>query len=123
MSRRWQVTTYEITARVMTIEAATEAEAIEIGESGEVEDDHTHTDSDPDNYPTTAEELDTEECATCPECGPGWALSGGEEAEPFHCTRCKGRWSVGELDATSAYRQAYIDGDAVAERIRERAQP
>lgn len=117
MSRRWRVLCHERTTRVVYVEAPTEEEAIEL--AYETEDDSAHTESDG----AEAEEQDTDECATCPDCGPGWALSGGEDGEPYHCTRCKGRWTVIELDATSAYRQAYIDGDAVAERIRERAQP
>lgn len=74
---------------------------------------------------------DEDERPTCPDCGPGETLEGQYlvdaseargEYDGWLCSRCRGFWTVAELDATSAYRQAYIDGDAVAERIRARAE-
>jgi hypothetical protein len=65
---------------------------------------------------------------TCPECGPGEALEGQYlvdaseargEFDGWLCSNCRGFWTVAELDATSAYRQGVIDGDAVAERVRQ----
>lgn len=79
---------------------------------------------------TKAVEHDDDEQPTCPECGPGETLEGQYMADAseergeydgFLCGRCRGYWTAAELDATSGYRQAFIDGDAVAERIREQA--
>lgn len=73
------------------------------------------------------DEAAEDEQPTCPTCGPGETLEGqymvdaSEERGEYDgwlCSRCRGYWTVAELDATSGYRQAFIEGDAVAERIR-----
>src|SRR5688500_8137583 len=65
------------------------------------------------------------ELPTCPHCGPGVTLNGqyyrhdeGEGYDLFDCPECGHEFDLAALDASSSYRQAVIEGDPVAVRLR-----
>lgn len=90
--------------------------------------EHEHT---PEPVPVTrgawgfTAETPDDEMPTCPNCGPEarmfgqyYRTSDGPEYDVFTCHECGADYNAEDLDASSGYRQAVIEGDAVAERIR-----
>lgn len=70
-------------------------------------------------------ETPEDEMPTCPNCGPAARMFGqyyrnpdGTDYDLFTCHECGDDFTVEEIDAASAYAQARIDGDPVAERVR-----
>jgi hypothetical protein len=54
---------------------------------------------------------------TCPTCGPSRPLT--RTGDEYACGCCHEFFSLTDIDASSAYRQAFIDGDDVAEGVRK----
>jgi hypothetical protein len=61
----------------------------------------------------------TNDTPFCPDCHGSLTQ---EAAGAYRCPSGRGTFTAADLDATSAYRQAYSDGDLAAQRIRREAE-